>query len=269
MTDVFTHKIDAMKEIQRFVAIGYQRYVFGNVTTAPELQKIVMKFEDRYRINATRQMRYRAKERGEANAQLVIYMDEVEQKFYWWLLVTNGFGLVDEMEKLLDATNKKQRLTHTGYELVRLPDKESKVRWTWCCSKDNYAAWEERIRVAVRSKNQDLIKQAIYSLERMPCFKGTRQEAYTLWRYLSNEYKRAFKNKIDYIFNKNFYGRYKVARTIPLEHLSTRKRKALKAWEDACKDAERGVLADAMLWSYDPKTKRFYDSRSGREWDAD
>lgn len=207
MYPVFTYKTDMMKKIQQLVSRGgYSRYTTGTIEIK-KLDKFLYKLEDRYRINATRQMRYRAKQRGEANVEIVMWKEN--DLVHFWLMVSLGAGVIEDMEKLHSVTDKKHRITVTGFELVRTQRSE-KARWTWRMSKENYADFEVRIKNACRHKNDDHIRQCIYSLERMPVFSEMRQQAFELFKFLKGEYKRAYSQKFPFPeLKKNFHGRFK------------------------------------------------------------
>ena len=186
--DVFIYKTDAMRRILQLVSRGYTRYTTGQ-SHPKKLQSMIYKFEDRYGINRTTQQRYRAKVKGEANAQLVLWLssDDVVE---WWLLVTSGEGVVKDLETLLNTTQRSERIEVTGYSLSKRPRKESGSAWTWRMTDDNYTAWQERLRTAVVSKNDELIRQAMFSLKRTPAFSGSRKQAFALFRYAKAHWKK-------------------------------------------------------------------------------
>ncbi len=226
-----------MKKLQQLAARGgYSRYSYGTVPTS-KLQTLLYKFEDRYRINATKQQRYRAKKKGEANTEIVLFMDKNDKtKIHFWLMVSAGFGSVNDMEELHELTDKKHRLVVTGYELVRVQRTE-KARWTWRLTKETYGEFEQRVINACRHKNMDHIAQIHYSLKTMPVFSAMRQQSFALFKTLKNEWKRSIKGEFPFPdLQKNFYGRYKAAKTLSASDLS---RKAMKrVHEDEKRDRE-------------------------------
>lgn len=228
MYEVFTYKVDAMKFIQTTAARGgYSRYSSGTIEPK-KLETLLYKLEDRYRISATKQMRYRAKKRGEANTTIVLLQED--QNIYFWLMVSEGFGAVAECEKLCELKDKKNRLIITGHELVRI-QKSDKVTWTWRMTNDNYAEFEQRIKNACRHKNSDHIEQCFYSLQRMPVFSEMRKQCFALFKLLQAEYKRSHKEDYPKKLIKNFYGRYKVAQKIDAIALSRKAKRNLSDLE--------------------------------------
>ena len=191
---IFKHKTDFMREVVRLVAHGYHYWTTG--TTDPKkLSGLMLKFDDRYAINATPQQRYRRKSKGDNNSQLLVWQDETGAVI-WLLLVTEGEGVVRQLEALKDCREKKTRIGLTGYELVKTPRKGegATAQWTWRIDSENYAAWEERLKTAVRKwhpHNDDLIKQALWSLRRVPGFSESRHQAFALEKFAQGQWKRA------------------------------------------------------------------------------
>lgn len=204
---IFKHKTDYMREVVRLVAHGYHWYTSG--TTDPKkLSGLMLKFDDRYSINATPQQRYRRKSKGDSNAQFLAWQDE-NGAVLWLLLVTEGGGIVRQLESLRDCREKKSRIGLTGYELVKTPRKGegASAQWTWRIDSENYAAWEERLKTAVRKwhpHNDDLIKQALWSLRRVPGFSESRHQAFALEKFAQGQWKRTQRG--DWPFEGVFIG---------------------------------------------------------------
>ena len=204
---IFKHKTDYMREVVRLVAHGYHWYTSG--TTDPKkLSGLMLKFDDRYSINATPQQRYRRKSKGDSNAQFLAWQDETGAVL-WLLLVTEGGGIVRQLESLRDCREKKSRIGLTGYELVKTPRKGegASAQWTWRIDSENYAAWEERLKSAVRKwhpHNDDLIKQALWSLRRVPGFSESRHQAFALEKFAQGQWKRTQRG--DWPFEGVFIG---------------------------------------------------------------
>lgn len=190
---IFKHKTDFMREVVRLVAHGYH-YWTGGTTDPKKLSALILKFDDRYAINATAQQRYRRKSKGDSNTQLLVWQDETGAVI-WLLLVTEGEGVVRQLEALNDCREKKTRIGLTGYELVKTPRKGegATAQWTWRIDSENYKAWEERLKTAVRKwhpHNDDLLKQALWSLRRVPGFSESRRQAFALEQFAHGQWKR-------------------------------------------------------------------------------
>ena len=138
-----------MKRILHHCSNAYTRYTSGKIS--PEkAHSLCLKLKDRYEIERTVQQRFRAKAKGQANSQLVMLFEKESNIVFWWLLVTPGKGLVDQMEDLKDALGRKSRIEFGGYELAIMPRKDRKPSWTWRMTAENKEAWRERLQVAVR-----------------------------------------------------------------------------------------------------------------------
>ena len=200
---IYKFKTDLMRELVRLVAHGYQHWTAGTVE-AKKLEALQLKFADRYGVTATNQQRYRRKAKGEANSHLLMWPDE-SGAVCWWLIATDGEGLVHQLEQLQDCREKRTRIEVTGYELLKVPKKltekeralekqgksiKKTAHWTWRMSRENEDAWKERLRSAVRRKNDDLVRQALFSLKRVPGFSESRKQAFALESFAKAEWKR-------------------------------------------------------------------------------
>jgi hypothetical protein len=179
-----------MRRLLHLVSHGSTWWTGGQVDRR-KAEALVLKFQDRYRINATPDQRWRAKTRGEASAALVLIEGaEPTDLLSWWLVVTPGEGLVRQMEVLRDARRKGQRLEVTGYELVQTPRVGRLASWTWRMTAATVDAWQERWRVAVRHRSDDQLRQALWSLQRVPGFREIRAQAYALHRQAVADWTR-------------------------------------------------------------------------------
>lgn len=222
--NVYVHKTDAMRRLVYLVSHGYARYTSGTVSAA-KAEGLTLKFSDRYGIERTSQQRFRAKAKGQANAFLVLWA-ESKEVVYWWLLATPGDGLITQLEELKDVTDKRSRITLTGYELVQMPRKGRLADWTWRMTADNREAWQERLKTAVRNGNDELIRQALHSLRRVPAFAESRREAFSLLRLAEVEWQRVQSGEWPY--GKAYigwFGRFQKGDTLPLDAFSKRRSK--------------------------------------------
>ena len=251
---VFVYKTDAMKSLQSLVAkSGYSRYTTDVIDTG-KLEKLIYRFEDRYDIHANKQKRYRQKKDGLCNSKLVL-LKENKYQVRFWLLVTPGSGVIEDLENLVGVTDKKNRLELTGYELVRI-QKNDAVRWTWRITKNNYEEWQQRIQNACRHKSDEQVRQIIYSLQKMPVFSEMRLQAYALFRELQAQYRRYFTNDLEEKLFKAFYGRFKAAETVNAIQLSRKVRRYHPRQReiDALK-REMKLLDDQFHQNYDPRNQ--------------
>lgn len=214
---ILLHKTDAMARILTLVSRAYTHWTAGQID-AKKLAAFTLKLTDRYHIDATTMQRYRAKQKGQANSELVLLQGE-DNRIHWWLLATPGEGLVQQMETLADATDKKTRITMPGqdYELVMTPRKGLRASWTWRMTQATEHAWGERFKTAIRHKNDQAIRQALDSLRRVPGFREARAQAFAIEAAAKGEWQRSGKGEWPYpgVFVR-FQGRFKTAASKPV-----------------------------------------------------
>lgn len=186
---IFRFKTDLMRKLLQSVSHGYHYWTAGTVQPTKALA-LIHKFDDRYETQASAQQRYRNKRRGASNAELSMW-PEPDGLVYWWLTVTEGDGLVHDLERLRDARNKRNRITLTGYELVKTPRKDRRPQWSWRITKKNYENWQYRLQTAIRRNSDSEIRQALHSLCRVPGFHESRRQAFRLASYARAEWNRA------------------------------------------------------------------------------
>jgi hypothetical protein len=124
--------IRTMQVLQLAVSRGFTRWTGGRVRY-DRAEGLVAKFEELYAANPDRAQDMRLRRAGHARSRLVLYPQDREIHFSWWLLVSEGTGAVVQREKLADATDRKQRITLRDWELLRMPKRQAKesVAWTW------------------------------------------------------------------------------------------------------------------------------------------
>jgi hypothetical protein len=228
--EILLHKTDALRRLLHLVSHGYTRYTAGQVDPK-KAEALALKFADRYAVTATEMQRYRRKQAGQANAALVLFgSGKGTELLAWWLLVTPGEGLVAQLETLRDATAKGQRIIWPGgdYELVKTPRKALEASWTWRMTPATVEAWEERIKTAIRTHNDEALRQALHSLRRVPGFRDTRAQAFALAKLIKKEWSR----RGDFLYADvfvGFLGRYTKAERRLVADVARKARRASKA----------------------------------------
>lgn len=213
------------------VSRGYSRYTSGEIPSK-KAETMYLKFSDRYGVAMTSPQKCRAKARGEANAFFVAWKDG--DIVHWWLLATKGEGHINSLETLHDVSAKKHRIEITGYELVQTTRLQTQkyqggLRWSWRMTKETYQGWEERLKTAVRHFSDDGMRQAIYSLKRVPVFSESRKQALALAKFAKDDWKRIRKDEWPYgDVRLGWFGRFKAGETIPVESLRRKVRKEQK-----------------------------------------
>jgi len=191
--DIPRYQTVVMQRLLDAVASGYRHHT-GGVVPAAKAMALAGKFDRLYGLGVTRNQRAYRKTKGLANTRLVLFpVTDETPGFRWWLLATPGAGPVHELERLGDAALAGERLCWGDrFELVHQPRPGVPARWTWRMTRTEYQAWHERIRVAVRQRDgDDLVRQLIWSLFRVPGFGGLRDQVKLLRRQLVKEWQRS------------------------------------------------------------------------------
>ena len=155
---------------------------------------LVRKFRDLYLIGAQKDSRYRRKCAGLGNAQLLLWRPEAESAELVFVLFVSELGdhPARILERLRDAREPGGRLEVTGYELIRHTRAGShRPAWTWRMTAATYQGWRDRVRACVRHRNALELRQAWYSLHRVPGFAAARAQGKRIRELVRTEYRRA------------------------------------------------------------------------------
>jgi len=210
---MFESKTLAMRRLMLLVSHGNHWWTWGQVPIG-RFREMEKRLIERYAIDRNSQQRYRAAKQSKANCHCVAYLgDDKIVKF--WLVGTEGSGLLFQVEKMQNALERESRLTtfhdeQPEYELVLIPRKGRPEQWTWQMCKPKYAEWKDRIEHAIRHQGDTLLSQAIYSLKRIPPFHMTRRQAFNLYRGAQMEWKRTRRGAFPHPdFYVGWVGRFK------------------------------------------------------------
>ena len=191
---VFDTKTQLMQSLQRNVGEGYYWHTSGTVPLE-KARRLVRKFRDSYLIHLTGQHRWRRKKLGLGNARLFLWRENDQAPLTFVLLVTEGDHPAHDLEKLRDARKDDQRLSLTGYELVRHQRSgNAHHSWTWQMARQTYDDWRARIIKAVRHRDRDEMSQAWWSLHHVPGFGGNRHQVRQLVKLFRSEWRRRSKD---------------------------------------------------------------------------
>lgn len=191
-TPVARSKTAALSRILDLVPRGYQRYTFGTIKAA-KAEYLANKFHARYAIGATPAQRLVRKQRGEANALLVLYWPENAEIVHWLLLATDGTGL--EQESWLSVISKS-RLVWLGYELVRYPTR-GRTSWTWRRPKSEMAEHYLMLSSLTSLRNESALQAWLERLAHQPGFHGVRQQT---WGLCQEARRRGFTGELPVIY---------------------------------------------------------------------
>ncbi len=216
---VLSSRQTLMQRIADYIRTGYTHWTAGQlpVEHAPKLAR---KFARLYAVDLDRNRRFRAKQRGEANAVLLLYAGAANSALVRWvLMVTPGDHPAHQLEQLHDATTRNGRMHLCDYELVRLPKSTPKQRTpvepvctetpedapphalervsgrattvlTWRVREETYDTWRNRALSAARGNNPLAVQQLLTELYRTPGFSGIRRQVGKTVALLRREYRR-------------------------------------------------------------------------------
>jgi hypothetical protein len=135
--EIHTEKKPFMQLLADTVKKGYTRYLAGTVRLA-KVDDLANKFDRRYDCRLDKDRRHRARKDGVYTSHFLLYLEPGTDVVHWFLLVLGRETKKDEKGNevevrrwlLPEAANErwrdvysKDRLTLTGYELLRAPKK--------------------------------------------------------------------------------------------------------------------------------------------------
>lgn len=111
---IYPKKHQAMQQVLHLVSRGGYAYWTGGTVPGKKLMAFVEKMRDRYAVDRTESQRRRARERGDANTQLVIYPLKREKRpqsddFAFFMLVDRDApeSLVWQLERLQSVFKRR------------------------------------------------------------------------------------------------------------------------------------------------------------------
>ena len=184
---IFTKKSVWMQRVADGVRAGASLYLTGET----KLEKgafLAGKFAARYKMNLTPQTDLAWRKRGKTVTRWIACFDEKSGLVKWVLLCWPGEDQ-DKSEKWQKVHDN--RITHTGYELVRLTKTGAKAPvLTWRYTKKRFEELHDQIVKVIRLRHDVLLEQIIHSLHRSPGFSGVRVQVKKLWEIVRAEWKR-------------------------------------------------------------------------------
>jgi hypothetical protein len=185
-----------MQHVADWVRAGYACATSGTVAMdrAPAFAR---KMRDLYLVHLGKDQRYRRKRQRLGNAALVLWQhDRAAAELTFVLLVTPGRDHpAHRLESnLRDVTERRGRVVLDAYELVRVTrpgTAAGKVTWTWRLTAEHSQRWRDRFADAIRRRDFVGLRQAWWSLHRMPGFAPIRAQARELRRFANAEWHRS------------------------------------------------------------------------------
>jgi hypothetical protein len=236
---IFEKRNLLMQRVCDSVVHGYSLYCSGAVSIEG-CQKLNSKFNLLYQIDADRNERARRKHAGLGNATLLLYYDNIV--IHWWTMVTNpqsGEHLAHQRESLRNAMTKDGRIEIDGYELVRLPKKNSEgTKFTWRMSQITYQNWRQYVIDTVRSGSVTAMHRMLYQLWSVPGFAGIRSQVGHLVSLYRAEVRRSGKKAAPQPPKRLPYVRRMKTQGITLAQLSQRAKAKISANSESSQESD-------------------------------
>jgi hypothetical protein len=211
-------KTTALQRIQLSVGLGSNW--FAVLEIPPEsIENVVKKLTARYRLDLSKDQKYRRRKAGLSVADLVVYYDRQHDKYRLFVLVTLGSDAMDWTQagyENLQSVAARLRFMDQ-YELVYLTRKKSAMlnkgrssdapeTWTWRMTDDLYGRMKQYLEksVVAHPNNPLPLKQAVHILEQMPGLRGIRQQIGTLWAHTLKNWKHSYKADMPHTLNLHF-----------------------------------------------------------------
>lgn len=218
---ISTSKSAALSRVLDLVPKGYTRYAAGRCP-ARKAKALAQKFHEKYGIGCSPAQRITRKQKGLANAVLVLYWPaggnaeeaagEVripphdpspdrqplppDAEVSWLLLVTGGNGAVVEEERLASVLDAR-RLVWLGYELVRQPNRGGS-RWTWRRTKAEMADWYALLGDQLAARRRGAVAETLQLISRQPGFSGVREQSWELCQFAR---QRGYAGELPFLFH--------------------------------------------------------------------
>ena len=200
---IYVHKSGAMHNLLAHLANGYVDHTSG-IVPASKAVALAAKLSTKYETHLSKHQRRRRKLKGKGNAILLMYPHKTDLAFQFFLLVSPGEHLARTAEKLRDARQKRQRLTFDDrYEALLLPQRGGKIAWTWRMTSSSFNDCAAELSDIVRvKKSRSALVDYIALLERMPGFRGIRNQVKVLRSAAGRDWMRVHRENTVPMFVK-------------------------------------------------------------------
>lgn len=188
---VFDHKAAFMQRIADYVRTGHQAYICG-ITDTEKIFATWEKLVHNYPVFTDRLKSFRAREKGEPTGRLLLYQNKnYPEKIHWFLLIHGRTDQLPAGEKWLHAEKNQQRISFTGYELLRVTKPGgTKPAWTWKYSQTRFQDMRDSIVMAIRSRRDQDLKTQLVGLFGTMGFAGSREQAKSLTKLVKEEWAK-------------------------------------------------------------------------------
>jgi hypothetical protein len=163
------------------------------VVAREKVQHLVEKLHSIHQIAASPAQRIMRKQRGQANAALVLYLSEWSDKAHWMMLFTAGE--LNAHEKLYSVFDKP-RMAWQGYELTRY-SYQGGARWTWRRAREEMQEYYVMLDHHAKRHCWDSVRELLERAARQPGFHGVREQS---WRLCQEAHKRGYPGELPFLY---------------------------------------------------------------------
>jgi hypothetical protein len=216
----YCHRLSTtLQRIQLSVGLGSDYYSILEIPPQ-SIENVVKKLTARYRLDLSKDQKYRRRKTGLSVADLVVYYDQQHTKYRLFILATIGQDAMDWTKSGYENLQpvSAARLTFLDqYELVYLTRKKSAMlnrgrssnapeTWTWRMTEVQYEKLKRYLEksVVMYPNNPLPLKQAVHILGRMPGLRGVRQQIGTLWSHTLKNWKHSYKAEMPHTLDLHF-----------------------------------------------------------------
>jgi hypothetical protein len=181
--------IRTMQILQTAVARGFHRWT-GGFVRFDRAEAFAEKLQAIYHANPSGPVDLRLRRQGVARVKLVMCAVPAHLGFRWWLLASEGTGLVTTRETLHDALDRDHRIALGDFELVRLP-RGARPAWTWRLPPAHFETLMAYAEAVATHRGPELAQAVIADMRRWPGFAGLRAQRKAIWLAMAAARSRA------------------------------------------------------------------------------
>jgi len=168
-------QVACQQYLLRMIPRGYVWWTSG-VCSSEDLDSRSSKYEEHYGTKLNSARCYYRKTKGLANAKLVA-VKQIDGNFIWFLIATDGLGLIRENKKLLDTRTNSGRIKwgedYVLYEAVRPRVHGGGKHWSWFVQPKKQKEIEHYIGYLIKNEPEKM-KYYIEMQCRRPMHSGIR-----------------------------------------------------------------------------------------------
>ncbi|PIQ24508.1 hypothetical protein COW64_18745 [bacterium (Candidatus Blackallbacteria) CG18_big_fil_WC_8_21_14_2_50_49_26] len=199
-------QIAAQQYLLRMIPRGYWYWLSGTCSTPDELKKRAEKYAEFYGTNLSPSKRAYRKSKGLASALMVacpLPTEVMEDGYQWFLIATDGDGVIRDNTKLKDARVNAGRIKwgedYVLYEAARPREHGGGTHWSWFFQPQKQKELDFYIGKLLKQSPEELPNFFAAQLRR-PMHSGIRS-------FMTRLHRRAHQNHVKMYPNREWTGR--------------------------------------------------------------